>query len=243
MTRIGIITQARMTSSRLPGKVLIPAGGRSMLDHHIDRLSSADLPVVLATTTNAADDPLADLGHRRGIEVFRGSEDDVLSRFAGAASSAGLDVVVRVTSDCPLIDAALISDGVRRFVELDDPHAHVSNVLERTYPRGFDFEVFAASALAEADRNATEPAEREHVTPYLYTGRSPRSSIHSITQQVDASHYRVTLDTPEDLTVIRALIEDHGAAGLDVSEIVAVLDSHPELAAINSHVEQKKLGE
>ena len=228
MTRIGIITQARMTSSRLPGKVLIPAGGRSMLDHHIDRLSSADLPVVLATTTNAADDPLADLGHRRGIEVFRGSEGDVLSRFAGAASSAGLDVVVRVTSDCPLIDAALISDGVR---------------LERTYPRGFDFEVFAASALAEADRNATEPAEREHVTPYLYTGRSPRSSIHSITQQVDASHYRVTLDTPEDLTVIRALIEDHGAAGLDVSEIVAVLDSHPELAAINSHVEQKKLGE
>ncbi|MGK3948138.1 cytidylyltransferase domain-containing protein [Microbacterium sp. K2] len=243
MTRIGIITQARMTSSRLPGKVLIPAGGRSMLDHHLDRLVTTDLPVVLATTTNAADDSLAALGHARGVEVFRGSEVDVLSRFAGAASSAGFDVVVRVTSDCPLIDPALIAEGIRRFVDLDDPHAHVSNVLERTYPRGFDFEVFSASALADADRNATEPAEREHVTPYLYTGRSPRSSIHSITRQIDASRYRVTLDTPEDLTVIRALIEDHGAAVLDVSEIVAVLDAHPELAAVNAHVEQKKLGE
>ncbi|WP_372984389.1 cytidylyltransferase domain-containing protein [Microbacterium sp.] len=243
LTRIGIITQARMTSTRLPGKVLIPAGGRSMLDHHIDRLAAADLPIVLATTTNAADDPLAALGHARGIDVFRGSETDVLSRFSGAASSAELDVVVRVTSDCPLIDPAVVLEGVRRFIALDDPHAHVSNVLQRTYPRGFDFEVFSAAALADADRNATEPAEREHVTPYLYAGGSPRANIHSITQDVDASHYRVTLDTPEDLTVIRRLIEEHGAASLDATGIVAVLDAHPDLAAVNAHVEQKKLGE
>ncbi len=232
-----------MTSTRLPGKVLIPAGGRSMLDHHIDRLMATHLPIILATTSNAADDPLAALGHARGVEVFRGSESDVLSRFAGAASVSALDVVVRVTSDCPLIDPAVISAGVRRFIELGDPHAHVSNVLTRTYPRGFDFEVFSAAALAEADRNATEPAEREHVTPYLYAGESPRASLHSITQDVDASRYRVTLDTAEDLTVIRRLIEDHGAASLDVAGIVAVLDAHPELDAINAHVEQKKLGE
>lgn len=232
-----------MTSTRLPGKVLIPAGGRSMLDHHIDRLATTGLPIILATTTNAADDPLAALGNARGVEVFRGSEADVLSRFAGASSASALDVVVRVTSDCPLIDPAVITRGVGRFLELDDPHAHVSNVLTRTYPRGFDFEVFSASALAEADENATDPAEREHVTPYLYAGGSPRASIHSITQDVDVSRYRVTLDTPEDLTVIRTLIEEHDAAALDVGGIVAVLDAHPELAGINAHVEQKKLGE
>ncbi|HZU92002.1 MAG TPA: glycosyltransferase family protein [Microbacterium sp.] len=243
MTRIGIITQARMTSSRLPGKVLMRAGGRSMLDHHIDRLLPAGLPIILATTTNAADDPLAALGRARGFDVFRGSEDDVLGRFAGAASNADLDVVVRVTSDCPLIDPALISEGVRRFLELDDPDAHVSNVIERTFPRGFDFEVFSAAALAEADRNADQPLEREHVTPYLYANRSGRTSVHSVAQDVDASRYRVTLDTEEDLTLIRELIEVHGAAALNASEIVAVLEAHPALAAINAQIEQKKLGD
>ncbi|MCB8044824.1 hypothetical protein JM654_13600 [Microbacterium oxydans] len=101
MTRVGIITQARMTSTRLPGKVLLAAGGRTLLDHHIDRLQKLDLPLVVATTTNASDDPIAALAVSRGARVFRGSETDVLGRFAGAARDAGLDVVVRVTSDCP----------------------------------------------------------------------------------------------------------------------------------------------
>lgn len=243
MSRVGIITQARTTSTRLPNKVLLPAGGRSMLKHHIDRLLGTGIPVIVATTTNSTDDPIAALAEEQGVGLFRGDEHDVLSRFAGAARRAELDTVVRVTSDCPLIDPALILEGVRRYEELRDPRAHVSNVLERTYPRGFDFEVFSALALAEADREATEPAEREHVTPYLYADRSGRTSVHSITQDHDASRYRVTLDTPEDLTVIRALIEVHGAASLDVSQIIRVLDAHPELVAINERVEQKKLGD
>lgn len=214
-----------------------------MLDHHIDRLLNSDLPVILATTTNAADDPIAEVGRRRGISVFRGSEVDVLGRFARAAHREDLNTVVRVTSDCPLIDPALISAGVRRFIELDDPDAYVSNVIERTYPRGFDFEVFSTAALAEADENAARPAEREHVTPYLYANRSGRARIHSITQKLDASRYRVTLDTREDLMVIRELIEAHRAADLSASQIVAVLDANPELAAINAQIEQKKLDE
>ncbi|PQZ56350.1 acylneuraminate cytidylyltransferase [Microbacterium sp. MYb54] len=242
MTRVGIITQARMTSTRLPGKVLLPAGGRSLLDHHIDRLQRLGLPLIVATTTNAADDPIAALALTRGTGVFRGSESDVLSRFAGAAREARLDTVVRVTSDCPLIDPAVIEEGIRRYIELDDPSAHVSNVLERTYPRGFDFEVFSAAALREADERSSDPVDREHVTPYLYRNRSGHAALHAVTRSPDASRYRLTVDTPEDLVVVRALIEQHGAAALDASGIIDLLEEHPELVAINAHVEQKKLG-
>lgn len=243
MTRVGIITQARMTSTRLPGKVLIPAGGRTLLDHHIDRLLSTGLPLVVATTTNATDEPIAALARSRGIAAYRGSETDVLSRFAGAAVENELDAVVRVTSDCPLIDPELISEGVRRYIELDDPSAYVSNVLERTYPRGFDFEVFSTSALLDADERSSDPIEREHVTTSLHRDRSGAVRFHSVRNGRDASVFRLTVDTPDDLVLIRELIERHGAAALGAPAIIALLEEHPELAAINAHVEQKKLGE
>lgn len=243
MTTVGIITQARMTSTRLPGKVLLRSGGRTMLDHHLDRLAGAALPIVVATTTNSTDDVIVDAGRSHGVQVYRGSEHDVLSRFAGAAADAGLDTVVRVTSDCPLIDPALIRIGVDRFAEMDDPTAYVSNVIERTYPRGFDFEVFSAAVLNEADQLAEIESDREHVTPYLNQNRTGRTRFSHVVRQSDASHHRVTLDTPDDLTLIRALIEDHEAAGLTVEQIIDVLESHPALARINAHVEQKKLGQ
>lgn len=119
----------------------------------------------------------------------------------------------------------------------------MSNVLERTYPRGFDFEVFSAVALLEADARASLPADREHVTPFLYSGRGADTSLHAITGTRDASRFRVTVDTPEDLAVIRALVETYSAADLSADEIIEVLEAHPELVALNADVEQKKLGE
>ncbi len=232
-----------MTSTRLPGKVLIEAGGRSLLGHHLDRLAATDLDIIVATTTNPSDDPIVAAAEAHGATVFRGSEHDVLARFAGAASTAHLDTVIRVTSDCPLIDPELILQGLARYEDLEDPRAHVSNVLVRTFPRGFDFEVFSAAALREADECADRPAEREHVTPYLYNDRSGRTRLHAVTQTRDASGYRVTVDTEDDLVLVRALIERHRAAALDAAEIIGVLDAHPELAQINAHIEQKKLGE
>ncbi|GAB3630718.1 glycosyltransferase family protein [Microbacterium shaanxiense] len=243
MTRVGIITQARMTSTRLPGKVLLTAGGKTMLGHHLDRLAAAGYPVIVATTENVTDDPIVDEATARGARVYRGSENDVLSRFSEAAADAELEVVVRVTSDCPLIDASLIVRGVEEYLALDDAGAHVSNVLERTYPRGFDFEVFSAAALADADAHATDPADREHVTPYLYRNRSGRMTMHAIRREADASRFRVTLDTSDDYDVITRLIRRHEAASLDSEQIIAVLNDHPELAELNAHVEQKKLGE
>lgn len=242
MTRVGIITQARMTSTRLPGKVLLEAGGRTMLEHHLRRLGAAGVPIVVATTVNDTDDAIVEEADRFAVPVFRGSETDVLSRFVGAAEMRGFDVVVRVTSDCPLIDGDVVARGIAAFLQSDDPSAYVSNTVVRSYPRGFDFEVFSAAALRDAAEHATDPADREHVTPYLNRNRSGRVTISSITRDDDASRYRLTLDTSEDLVLIRELIENHGAADLSVEEIVGVLDRHPGLVAINALVEQKKLG-
>ncbi|MDQ1601439.1 MAG: spore coat polysaccharide biosynthesis protein SpsF [Actinomycetota bacterium] len=245
MNRVGVVTQARTGSTRLPGKVLIEAAGRTMLDHHLDRLIAAGLDVYVATTDSADDDRVADLAQRRGIAVFRGSEEDVLSRFAGCVRAHDLDVVVRVTSDCPLIDGGVVADGVTRFLQLREQHGddvYLSNTLERTYPRGFDFEVVAGSALLRADREATAGRDREHVTPWLYAGPHRMPHIVQVRRSVDRSSYRVTLDTVEDLELIRRLFEDHDAATLDCDGVIAVLDAHPELVALNADVAQRELG-
>jgi spore coat polysaccharide biosynthesis protein SpsF len=242
LSRTGVITQARTTSTRLPGKVLLEVGGRTLLDHHLDRLLAAGLDVYVATTTNATDEPIVELAEARGLGVHCGSEDDVLSRFTGCIEQFSLSTVVRVTSDCPLIDGQLVRKGIEIYESGADPWLYLSNGLERTYPRGFDFEVFSAEALLDAGEHATEQPQREHVTPYLYANVSGRMSLRNLSRTADASSYRVTLDTPDDLALIRALIEDHGAASKSVEEIIEILDAHPELVALNAHIEQKKLG-
>jgi len=237
MTRVGILTQARTTSTRLPGKVLVDIGGRTALDHHLDRLATSGLDVYVATTGNTADDAITELAARRGLASYRGSETDVLARFHECAAIHHLDVVVRVTSDCPLIDGRVVADAVAEYVRRGDPGLYLSNVVVRTFPRGFDFEVFSAEALAEAFANADAPEEREHVTPYLRA--SGRLRLEDWTWPEDKSRYRVTLDTADDLRLIRALIVDHRAHDLDCAGIIRVLDDHPALVEINGHVEQK----
>lgn len=239
--KVGVVTQARMTSTRLPGKVLLQAAGRSMLAHHVDRLRSAGLDVYIATTDNASDDPLVREAHALDCPVFRGSEADVLSRYVGAARAFDLDIVVRVTSDCPLIDGALIARGIEEYLLFGDSPCYLSNSVERTYPRGLDFEIMSSDLLVEADALATEHYQREHVTPYLY--QSAHIAVHQMTRIPDASDLRITLDTEDDLVLIRVLLEQYSAANLDAAGLVDLLRAHPELAAINSHVEQKKLGE
>lgn len=236
MSRVGIITQARTTSTRLPGKVLAAIGGRTALDHHLDRLATSGLDAYVATTTNAADDAIVELADQRGVRCYRGSEPDVLARFHECATAHRLDVVVRVTSDCPLIDGQVVADAVQQYVARDDPDVYLSNVVVRTFPRGFDFEVFSADALAEAFTAANTREQREHVTPYLR--ESGRLRLEDWTWSEDKSRYRVTLDTADDLRLIRALVVDHHANVLDCAGIIRILDNHPELAQINEHVKQ-----
>ncbi|MFN3342773.1 MAG: cytidylyltransferase domain-containing protein [Flavobacteriales bacterium] len=239
--RIGIITQARMTSTRLPGKILLDAANVPLLKYHTDRLRISGLPVIVATTTNMEDDPVVAFCEKEGLPFYRGSEYDVLSRFYYAAIENNLDVVVRVTSDCPLIDGGLILEGVQNFLTLGDGRFYLANGVKRTYPRGFDFEVFSFELLKEAFVKGISPAEREHVTPYFYSNPESNVEVIPFVNDIDYSRFRITLDTPEDYELIRLLIERFHCDEMDYKEIINVMCDHPELEKINAHIEQKKL--
>lgn len=244
--KLGIINQARMTSTRLPGKVMLPVQGRPLLDYQLERLQRvrrADL-VILATTTNATDDVLADFCARRGIACHRGPEDDVLTRFYDAARAHDLDLVVRVTSDCPVIDPAVVDAVIEAFLTAEPRPDYFSNTQTRSFPRGMDTEVFTFAALAEAHEQGRRDYEREHVTPFLY-GNPDRFRIGQMVAPEDQSQHRWTVDTPEDFELIRRMIEALYPQNPEftLADCLALFDAHPEWMAINAHVRQKALGE
>lgn len=235
-----IIVQARMTSSRLPGKVLLPLAGEPMLTRLVGRLRRVQRAddIVVATTTNTADDPIATLCAQLGVPCHRGSEHDVLSRYADAARLYGADTVVRITSDCPLIDPALIDKIVATYDEGDSDY--VSNMLPPTWPYGMAVEVFSAAALAQAHAEATRAAEREHVTPFIYW-HPERYRLRNVASAVDMSQHRWTVDTPEDFELVRRLF-DHlmpTHPHFTQADVLALLDQHPEWSALNQHIQQK----
>lgn len=235
----GIITQARLGSSRLPGKVLMEVQGRPLLDYHLERLVCSGLPVVVATSSSPKDDAIEAYCLRRKTECFRGSEEDVLSRFAGCARSRFFDVIVRVTSDCPLIDGELIRRAVNRYLEKGDPGVYLSNVAKRTYPRGFDFEVFSRDLLDEAEARAARPFEREHVTPFIRENRSGGVRLEHVTREEDCSGFRVTVDERPDFELMKLLIAQHGCHRLDAEGIIALLKSLPGISRMNAAVSQR----
>lgn len=230
-----------MTSSRLPGKIFKKAAGKSLLSFHTDRLKQTGFDVIIATTVNTTDDCICDFAQEQGLAFYRGDEQNVLSRFYGAAMEQKLDIIVRVTSDCPLIDQHLIRNNVERYMKLNNPNLYMSNSLERTFARGFDFEIFSFGLLKDAFTNATEESDLEHVTPYIWKNRSKKTELFHVKQPVNNSDLRITVDTADDFELVRQLIENYQAAGLAYNEIEAILRSHPELVSINSHIEQKKV--
>lgn len=242
MKKVGIISQARMTSTRLPGKVLKEVNGLPLLKYHIDRLKESGYSLYIATTINQTDDSIVAFCENENIPFYRGSENHVLSRYYECAKEHQLDVIVRVTSDCPLIDGKELKHGVETFLEEDNEWLYLSNSLSQTYPRGFDFEVFSFQGLEQAFEQATTEAEIEHVTPYLYLDKDARIKKMGYAYHQNKSHYRITVDTPEDFELIRRLVVEHQAQHLNVDGIVAILDAHENLVAINAHIEQKKLG-
>lgn len=242
--RIVIIVQARMSSTRLPGKVLLEVLGKPLLEYQIERLRrvrQAD-QIVVATTINAADDPITALCMRMGVPFWRGSEHDVLARYHDAARAHRAEVVVRVTSDCPLIDPSVIDATIAHYLRHRAQLDYVSNSLERSFPRGLDTEVFSFDALAEAFAEAVDPAEREHVTPFLYR-RPQRYRLGNVACREDLSRHRWTVDTPQDFELIDRII---GALHpilpqFGLWDAAAWLKGRPELCALNAHVEQKRL--
>jgi spore coat polysaccharide biosynthesis protein SpsF len=239
------IIQARMRSTRLPAKVVADLAGRPILERVVRRTSRATRvnAVCIATTEGPEDDKLADLGAQLGVQVFRGSENDVLSRYVGAAEAARADVCVRITADCPLIDPDVIDRVISAFLDEPGEPDYASNRLRQTFPRGLDTEVFSLAALKVADREATASFERAHVTVFLY--RHPeRFHILGIEHTEDLSVWRWTVDESDDLRFVR---EVYAALGPDdafgLPEIRDLLLQRPELPLINMHVRQKEIAE
>jgi spore coat polysaccharide biosynthesis protein SpsF len=233
------IIQARMGSTRLPGKVLLDLGGETVLARVVRRLVRAKLldEVLVATTTASADDAIVRECSRLGVSHFRGSELDVLDRYYSAASRAGTGVIVRITSDCPLIDPALVDQTIELFFEQQADYA--SNVLPRTYPRGLDVEAFATNALERAWREAEAQHQREHVTPYFYE-HPDLFRLSFLNGDRDWSHYRWTLDTVEDLDLIRTIYGHfENRDEFDWHDVIALMQREPDLERLNAHVTQK----
>ncbi|MFN8370974.1 MAG: glycosyltransferase family protein [Bacteriovoracaceae bacterium] len=241
MKNIGIITQARMSSTRLPGKILKTLKNRSLLQHHIDRLKNTQLPICVAFTINAQDDVIEPIVKNQNLLFHRGSEEDVLSRYLECAHKYNFDHIVRVTSDCPLIDSSLILQGLDYFKKNSNPYLYVSNCIERTYPRGFDFEIFSTEYLEEANLKARATELREHVTPYIWKNIGGKTQFFHIKNEIDKSSYRLCVDEPADFRLMEILIEQNNMDQKSYLEIIKFLDQNREIANINLSVEQKKV--
>jgi spore coat polysaccharide biosynthesis protein SpsF len=239
-----IIVQARMTSTRLPGKVMKQVLGKSLLQYQIERLQRVKLAdeIAIATTTNQTDESIVELCNRLAVAYFRGSEEDVLGRYYQAATAHKADTVVRVTSDCPLIDPKVIDKVIECYLKNQSNYDYVSNSLERTYPRGMDTEVFSFSALQQAFLEATAQLDREHVTPFIYR-QTTRYRLGQVVYSEDCSHHRWTVDTPEDFELIEKIIEAiyPRQPNFRLEDCLSLLKKHPEWYIINSHVSQKKI--
>ncbi len=241
--KVVAIVQARMGSTRLPGKVMKPLLGEPMLARLLERLARCVTvdDIVVATTNDGTEQPIVALADSSSVHVFRGSEDDVLGRYHGAAQHYAADVVVRITADCPLIAPEVVDECVEAFLASEVDYA--SNVFKRTYPRGLDTEVLSRAALETAHNEATIPSDREHVTPFVW--RQPqRFRLLDVTDVENHSDLRWTVDTPEDFELISriysALYPTNPA--FSYRDVLRLLSEHPEWSDINRHVEQKKVG-
>ena len=240
--KVVAIIQARMGSTRLPGKVLLELVGEPMLVRVVNRTRRATRldEIVIATTTEARDEAIVGLCTSHGWAYFRGSEGDVLDRYYQAAEEYGADIVVRITSDCPLIEPEIIDLVVREFLE-EEELDYVSNTLPpRTFPRGLDVEVMSFETLERAWREDNDPAWREHVTPYIY--RHPdKFRLKAISNDRDLSYMRWTVDTWEDLEFVCQIYNYFGHDRFSWHEVLTLLEEHPEWLDINKGVEQKRV--
>ncbi|MCF6465226.1 cytidylyltransferase domain-containing protein [Clostridium sp. Cult2] len=238
------IIQARMGSTRLPGKVMLDLCGKTVLWHVIERVKRVKNidEIVIATTTGKKDDVIVEEVLKYGAKVFRGSEEDVLSRYYYAAKENKADVVVRLTSDCPLIDPEVTNDVIDFYLNNNNNLDYVSNTLERTFPRGLDTEVFSFEALEKAFNEATLQRDKEHVTPYIWDNPN-KFSLGNYKNNVNYSHLRWTLDTEEDYELISRVYKElfNNEHTFYFREIIELVERKPELHNINATIKQKRL--
>lgn len=243
MKKIVAIVQARMGSTRLPGKVMRTLLGEPMLFHEMARIGRSKRihTTVVATTHSSADNTIQQLCIDQGWPYFRGSESDVLDRYYRAAEQFGADIIVRLTSDCPLIDPALIDRVIDTFVINSPDIDYVSNTLpSRTFPRGLDTEVVSFDVLEKSWREDKNPLLREHVTQYILQNPE-KFRILGVTNNTDLSHLRWTVDTMEDFQLVDAIYSSFGHNHFSWYDVMALIEKKPELSLINQHISQKEV--
>ena len=238
------IIEARMTSTRLPGKIMFPILGRPMLELLIERLMRAKLldQIVVATTKNSSDDILEQLSHRIGVECFRGSEDDVLDRVLRAAHANETDVIVEITGDCPMIDPTILDQMIRIYQEKNVDY--VSNTLKTTYPNGMDIQIFSTKVLEKVARLTQDPIDHEHVSLYIYE-HPDIFSILNVENDLPEKYWdiRLTVDTEEDFQLIKAIYEllYPQNSAFTLWDILDLMEKRRDLLELNRNIQQKKV--
>jgi len=231
------IIQARMGSTRLPGKVMREILGKPMLWYLVNRLKQAKLidKIVIATTGDDKDKPIVQFARELGIDSFAGSEQDVLDRYYQAAKKYKAEVVVRVTADCPLLDPRITDKVIRRFLKGDCDYG--TNAVERTYPDGLDIEVFSFTALEKTWKEVSWSSEREHVTSYIYKNPDKFRLAH-VKNNDDLSHLRWTVDEERDFEFVRQVYEHLYREGniFYMKDILELLKKYPHLEKINQGI-------
>ena len=232
---IGCIIQARMGSSRLPGKALMKNDSGKPLLYYVTnqlRYCSKVKNLVIATTTNQEDDEIEKFANNNSINVFRGKEKDVLDRYFQCAKKHSFSTIVRITADCPLIDPQIVDKVIEQFFSENCDFA--TNTLTRTFPIGTDVEVFSFSALNRAWENAQLPSEREHVTPYLRNKENYK--IINVENDKNISNLRLTVDRIEDVELIKQILNNISINPIHLEDILELFSQKPELIEINKHI-------
>ena len=236
---IGCIIQARMGSSRLPGKVLMKSGnGMPLLYHVINQLRhcSKVKNLVIATTTNQEDDEIEKFADNNSVDVFRGKEKDVLDRYFQCAKKYSFSTIVRITADCPLIDPQIVDKVIEQF--FSGNYDFATNTLTRTFPIGTDVEVFSFSALKRTWESAQLPSEREHVTPYLRNERNFK--IINVQNDKNISSLRLTVDRIEDFELIKQILKNISVNPIHLGDVLELFSRKPELIEINKHIDNNE---
>lgn len=240
--KVTAIVQARMGSTRLPGKILKEVNGKPLLLHQIERLMRSKLinNLIIATTLNEQDDEVVDFCRKHNIDYYRGSEDNVLERYYKTWEQYGGEAIVRLTSDCPIIDPEIVDKTIQYF--LDNSYDYVSNTVKRTFPRGLDTEIFSSKTLKLAYEQAMLDRDKEHVTAYIYTHLTDFNIGHYKNDK-DLSAYRWTVDTEEDFELIKRILEafDGQEEKLTLNSAAKLMEENPSWININKHIEQKKI--
>ena len=244
--KVLVIVQARMTSTRLPGKIMMEVCGKPLLEHQINRLKGVKTAdeIVVATTTNSIDNIIIDLCKKLNISFHRGSENDVLGRYYETAIKYKGDIIVRITSDCPVIDPDVVDHIIDFYIKYKDKYDYVSNTLFRMYPRGMDTEVFSFKALKETHVEATKQMDREHVTSFIHQ-QPQRYCLCNVPYDSDESHHRWTVDTQEDLELVTKIFDSlfYVNPEFSLEDILDLVDKNQDWININKHITHKRYGE